>query len=236
MSGDTGDDHTDLGHGELGNEIDTEISTMSAVLGDTYRGELDRETTWRSRLDQTTTWSVTVMAAILTWAFSSADNPHYIILIAVLVVTTFLMIEARRYRDYDVYRSRVRLIQQNLIANALDPSSELEHEDWRQKLSNDYRTPTVKITLLEALRNRLRRIYLALLLVLLLAWVFRITAFATGDGFLTVASVGTLSGTVVTGLVGVFYSLVLVVSLWPREREAMGEFRGGDAGEWKETQ
>ncbi|ELZ04243.1 DUF2270 domain-containing protein [Natrialba aegyptia] len=236
MSGDTGDDHTDTSHDELGDEIDTDISTMSAVLGDTYRGELDRETTWRSRLDQTTTWSVTVMAAILTWAFSSGNNPHYIILIAVLVVTTFLMIEARRYRDYDVYRSRVRLIQQNLIADALDPAGELEHEDWRRKLSNDYRTPTVKITLLEALRNRLRRIYLALLLILLLAWVFRITAFATGDGFLTVANVGSLSGVIVTGVVGVFYSLVLVVSLWPREREAMGEFRGGDAGEWKETQ
>ena len=39
------------------------------------------------------------MAAILTWAFSSAHNPHYIVLIVIVVVTVFLGIEARRYRD-----------------------------------------------------------------------------------------------------------------------------------------
>lgn len=65
---------------------------------------------------------VTVVAAILTWAFSSPDNPHYVILVGILILSLFLLIEARRYRDYDVYRSRVRLFQQNLLADALDPS------------------------------------------------------------------------------------------------------------------
>jgi len=65
---------------------------------------------------------VTVVAAILTFAFSSADNPHYIILVGILAAVSSLLIEARRYRDYDVYRSRVRLFQQNLLADALDPS------------------------------------------------------------------------------------------------------------------
>ncbi|GAB7020814.1 hypothetical protein JCM18750_36760 [Halostagnicola bangensis] len=86
-----------------------DTSELSTVFGDAYRGELDRETTWRSRLDQTTTWSVTIMAVILTWAFSSPDNPHYVILVGVLAVGLFCWIEARRNRDYDVYRSRVRL-------------------------------------------------------------------------------------------------------------------------------
>jgi len=102
---------------------------------------------------------VTVVAAILTFAFSSADNPHYIILVGILAVSLFLLIEARRYRDYDVYRSRVRLFQQNLLADALDPSEGLEHEDWRSKLSQDYRRPTLKVSTWEATANRLRRIY-----------------------------------------------------------------------------
>ncbi|ADD04775.1 DUF2270 family protein [Natrialba magadii ATCC 43099] len=229
------DNEQDATEEELGDEIGEEISTMNSVLGDAYRGELDRETTWRGRLDQTTTWSVTVMAAILTWAFSSPDNPHYIILVAVLAVTTFLVIEARRYRDYDVYRSRVRLFQKNLLADALDPSQGLTHDDWRTQLSSDYRRPTVKITFLEAASNRLRRIYLALLFVLLLAWIFRVTAFATGESFRTAASVGDFSGTVVSVVVGVFYAVILVISLWPHDRGAMGEFRKGEEHAWKRT-
>lgn len=222
-------------HAELGGELAADNSEMSSILGDAYRGELDRETTWRSRLDQTTTWAVTVVAAILTWAFSSPDNPHYIILVGVLAIATFLLIESRRYRDYDIYRSRIRLFQQNLIADALDPAQGIEHEDWRVELSSDYRTPTLKVSMQEALANRLRRIYLPLLAVLLVAWFFRVTAFAPNEDVLTTAAVAVVPGTHVVTVVGIFYLAVFVTALWPRDREAKGEFREGDTGEWKDS-
>ncbi|MFU8867268.1 DUF2270 domain-containing protein [Natronococcus sp.] len=228
-------DHDPIPEDDLGDEIASDVSETSSVLGDAYRGELDRETTWRGRLDQTTTWAVTVMAAILTWAFSSPDNPHYVILVGVLAVATFLLIEARRYRDYDVYRSRVRLFQENLLADALDPTRSPEHEDWRTELSDDYRNPTMKITMLEAVANRLRRIYLALVTVLLLAWLFRITAFVDGPGVFETASVGTLPGVVVIAIVAAFYGAVLAIALWPRERKAKGEFREQEVGDWKDA-
>ena len=41
---------------EIGSEIAAEGSETGPILGDAYRGELDRGTTWRSRLDQTTAW------------------------------------------------------------------------------------------------------------------------------------------------------------------------------------
>lgn len=237
MTDDTDDDAAiSDDESELGGEMVGDSSVMSSILGDTYRGELDRETTWRSRLDQTTTWGVTVMAAILTWAFSSSDNPHYIILIGVLAVSIFLLIESRRYRDYDVYRSRVRLIQENLLANALDPSRDIEHEDWRVQLSQDYRMPTLKVSMKEAVRNRLRRIYLPLLLVLLAAWFFRISAFVPDEGLLTTAAIATVPGTVVVATVGLFYGVILTVALWPQEREAMEEFRKSEPGKWKQSE
>lgn len=217
----------------IGGEMVDDKTDMSSILGDAYRGELDRETTWRSRLDQTTTWAVTVMAAILTWAFSSTDNPHYVILVGVVTVTIFLLIEARRYRDYDVYRSRVRLIQENLLANALDPTQGIEHAEWRADLSRDYRTPTLKVTMREAIANRLRRVYLALLSILMAAWIFRITAFAPRESWLTTAAIVSVPGTVVVAIVGGFYIAVFALVFWPREREAMGEFREGEPGEWK---
>lgn len=222
-----------VGGTDIGGLLAEDTTDMSSVLGDAYRGELDRETTWRARLDQTTTWAVTVMAAILTWAFSSPDNPHYVVLVGVLVVTIFLLIEARRYRDYDVYRSRVRFFQKNLLAEALDPSEGIEHENWRAELAGDYRRPTLKVSMREALGNRLRRVYLALLGVLLAAWIFRVSAFVEGEGPPATAAVASIPGPVVIAAVAAFYVAVLVVVLWPSDREAMGEFRKGDPGEWK---
>ncbi len=122
--------------------------------------------TWRQCLDETTTWAVTLMAAILTCAFSSPDNPHYILLTGIVVVTIFLGIGTRRYRDYDVFRSRVRVSQQNLFANALDPSEGIERHDRRVELSRDNQVNT-ESPVYEALTNRLRRVYLALLSILL---------------------------------------------------------------------
>jgi len=145
---------------EIGREMVGDSTGLGSVMAHAYRGEIDRMGTWRQRLDETTKWAVTLMAAILTWAFSSTDNPHYLLLVGIVVVTIFLGIEARRYRDYDVFRSRARVIQENLLANALDPSQGIESHDWRAELSRDYRRPTLKVSLYEALANRLRRVYL----------------------------------------------------------------------------
>lgn len=115
---------------EIGREMVDESTGLGSVMAHAYRGELDQATTWRQRLDQTTTWSVTIIAALLTWAFSNEDNPHYILLVGMIIIAIFVGIEARRYRDYDVYRSRIRLLQQNLFANALDPSQGVVHRNW----------------------------------------------------------------------------------------------------------
>ncbi|WP_254862257.1 DUF2270 domain-containing protein [Halovivax gelatinilyticus] len=221
---------------EIGREMVDESTGLGSVMAHAYRGEIDRVGTWRQRLDETTTWAVTLMAAILTWAFSSTDNPHYILLIGIVVVTIFLGIEARRYRDYDVFRSRARVIQENLFANALDPSQGTESHDWRAELSKDYRRPTLKVSLSEALANRLRRVYLALLGILVVAWIFRITAFAPREAWLTTAGIARLPGVTVVAVVAVFYLVLLAVSFWPRERHAKGEFREGDPEDWKETE
>ena len=220
---------------EIGREMVDQSTGLGSVMAHAYRGEMDQATTWRQRLDQTTTWAVTIIAAILTWAFTNANNPHYILLIGVVIVAIFVGIEARRYRDYDVYRSRVRLLQQNLFANALDPSQGVEHPHWRAELSTDYRTPRLKVPFGEALANRLRRVYLALLGVLLVAWVFRITAFTPRRGWLATAGIANVPGIVVVAAVAAFYAAALVIAFWPRERHAKGEFREGDPDAWKDS-
>ncbi len=221
---------------EIGREMVDQNTGLGSVMAHFYRGEMSRVTTWRQRLDQTTTWTVTLMAAILTWAFSNTDNPHYILLIGIGAVATFLGIEARRYQHYDVYRSRVRMLQENLFANALDPTHEVEDHDWRVALSEDFRTPITKISMREALSNRLRRVYLALLSVMLVGWIFRITAFTPpGQTWFGAAGIAYIPGIVVVAVLSVFYGLMVVITIWPQKQHAKGELHEGDADDWEDV-
>lgn len=220
---------------EVGTQAIEDPSSLYALMGHFYRGEMDRMTTWRGRLDQTTYWAVTIVAAVLTWAFSSADNPHYIILIGMVTLVVFLLFETRRYRAYDVWRSRVRVLEEDLFATVFDPEAEAVHEDWRAELSEDLRRPALKVSLLEAVSRRLRRVYLGLLAVMLAAWLFRITAFEPREPWTTTAAFPGVPGTVVVAVVGVFYLLAVGLAFLPLDRQAMGEFHERDAeGEWKD--
>jgi uncharacterized membrane protein len=167
------------------------------------------------------------MAAILTWAFSQETNPHYVILIGNAAVVLFLTIEARRYRAYDIWRSRVRSLQRNVWAIGLDPTRSLGDERWRQKLAADYAEPTLKITMEEAVAHRLRRVYLPLFTILNGAWLLRVTAF-TDATFPASARIGVLPGVVVTGLVAALMLGAAAVSLRPRTWHASDELREKD--------
>ncbi|GAD53686.1 hypotheical conserved protein [Halarchaeum acidiphilum MH1-52-1] len=207
----------DVGKGLLDEEMGP-----SGAMAHLYRGEIHRMKYWRERLDKTTNWAVIVMAAILTWAFSSPDNPHYIILIGIAMLGVFLTIEARRYRGYDIWRSRVRTLQENVWSVGLDPSRDVVDPEWRERLGNDYREPAVKITAEEAIAHRLRRIYLPLFAILLVAWLVRITAFSP-ESWLQTAAIGMIPGLVVIGLVAAFFLGALGVACRPRTWHTRGE-------------
>lgn len=77
--------------------------------------------------------------------------------------------EAQRYRGYELWRGRVRTLQKNVFAYGLDPSAGLEDPAWRRKLSQDYRAPTINISTEGKIAHRLRRTYLLLFTVILIA-------------------------------------------------------------------
>lgn len=218
---------------EIGREMVDQSTGLGSVAAHLYRGEIERVTTWRGRLDETTNWAVTVMAAILVYAFSSDGTSHAILLVGMLVMAVFLCIEARRYQSYDVWRSRARLLQENLFANALDPSTGVERPRWRAELSADYRKPSIKIPYHEALGRRLRRVYLPLLAIMLTSWIFRIGAYSD-QPFLQAASLPKIPGAVVLAVVGLSYGLAAGLAVWPRERQTNSEVNDTAYGEWKE--
>jgi uncharacterized membrane protein len=219
---------------EIAGEAARDRSDLLALMGHAYRGELGRTTAWRTRIDRTTNWAVVLTATLLTWSFSGDSRPHYVLLVGVGMVAVFLGIEARRYRIYDVWRSRVRLLEENVFANALDPEG-VEHSDWRTLLSEDLREPTLKTPILEAVSRRLRRVYFALLSVLIGAWLVRLTVFATAPtGLVGNAAIGSLSGEVVVATVGAFYAALVAILLRPGSRQAKGELHSSSGSrDWK---
>lgn len=223
-------DPTDSEYRDVGEGLLDEEMGPSSAMAHLYRGEIHRMKLWRERLDRTTNWAVIVMAAIITWAFSSPNNPHYILLIGVATLSVFLVVEARRYRGYEIWRTRVRILQENVWAYGLDPSAGVVDPDWREKLSEDYRTPTIKISAEEAIAHRLRRIYLPLFGILLAAWLVRITAFSP-EPWVETAAIGMISGTVVLVTVGLFYLSAIIIACRPRTWHAKGELRAEDLRE-----
>lgn len=206
-----------------------------SLLPHYYRGEVAQMSTLLDRLDLTTDWAIALIAAMLALSFGSVDSPPYFLLLGMTALLMFLVFDLRRYRTYDATRSRVRLIEENVFANALDPVGTI-HRDWREELGEDLRKPTLKVSVREALSRRLKRVYLPLITVLLLAWLFRITIFVPGEYPLETAAVPGVPGAVVVAVVGVTYLGTLLLALWPTPRQAKGEFHGEEVGDWKKRE
>lgn len=208
----------------IGGAFADDPSDAISLLGHFYRGQMDRVTSWRGRLDQTSYWAVTIIAALLTWVFSSRNNPHYLLLIGMGALVVFLAVETRRYRAYDVWRERVRLLERNLFAELFDPEADLSHEEWRRLISEDLRDPAVKTRPFTALTRRLRRIYYPLLLVLLAAWLARITVFQPDQPWQVTAGVLGVPGAVIVAVVGAFYLAATAAVVYGFVWRGGGEF------------
>jgi uncharacterized membrane protein len=193
-----------------------------------HRAEVQRSNTWRNRLDTTTNWAVLTAGATLSFAFSSGANPHFVILINTVLVAFFLTMEARRYRYYEIWASRVRVIETGFFAQLLMPTQIVNESEWAEHLAADLRTPHFTISLWEALGRRLRRNYLWLFALLAASWNLKVylhpAPAATFDEFIRRAAVGVLPGDLVF-LIGVFFNFGIAIFAFAtvRLKQATGE-------------
>jgi uncharacterized membrane protein len=75
------------------------------------------------------------------------------------------------------------------------------------------------------MNHRLRRSYLALLTILILAWIARITAYSPDESWRQTARILFISGEIVAGVVGLFYAFLIVVTVWSAREERTEEFQ-----------
>jgi uncharacterized membrane protein len=215
----------------------TTPSEFITVVAHYYRGEIARMTSWRDRIDRTTNWAITVVGAMLSLSLATPAGHHGVILFAMVLILFLLVIESRRYRFFDVYRARVRSLERNYYSRVFLNAAEVE-SDWMRILSNDLKHPHFSLSFGQAISRRLRRNYFWMFLILLMAWLIKLTSTRPKpDGgqvefvhslteWIRNASIGPLPGAVVIVIVLLFYCWILYAVL--RHYTYEGELAYGD--------
>ena len=181
-----------------------------------FRAEIQRANVWRQRLDTTTNWAVVATGATLSIAFSQSSAHHAIIVLNTMLVLWFLFIEARRYRYYELWSYRVRLMETDFYAAMLVPPFHPSPE-WAENLAENLLLPSFPISMLEAFGRRLRRNYFWIFLILGASWVAKIWLFpeSAGDAqeFIRRAAIGPISGEIVIGIGIVFHVALAILAV-----------------------
>jgi uncharacterized membrane protein len=213
-------------------------SEFITLISHYYRAEITRMQGWRDRIDRTTNWAITVSGAMLSVSLSTPTAHHGVVMFAMILVLFLLVIESRRYRFFDVYRARVRLLERQYFANLFSPGSEVDVSTLR-RLSDDLKKPMFLMSRGTAFSRRLRRNYIWMFLVLLVAWLLKISSpklqpdggaghFAHSlSDWVNAATIGPLPGWLVIVAVGAFYAWIVYAALLGRHT-GEGEVAIGD--------
>ena len=182
------------------------------ALAHLYRGEMYRSTVWRTRLDTTTNWSVVITGIALSVTFSSVQaTPLPIVLISFLLAA-FLLFEARRYQYFDIWNTRLRVIESCFYDPILRAQGSCTDRDWNEVQADDLKRLRLHTGLLDAVGLRLRRNY---------GWIFAIqiaigvhpTPLASFSDLWERTAVGPVPGQVVLAVGAFFYLSLLAIGI-----------------------
>jgi uncharacterized membrane protein len=202
-------------------------SEFNTAMVHLFRAEVTRANVWRQRLDMTTNWAVLATGAALSFVFGETSAHHSVIILNTLLVTLFLYIEARRYRYYELWSLRVRLLETDFFAAMLVPPFH-PSEHWARRMANSLLYPQFPISIWEALGRRLRRNYLWIYSLLGLAWMLKVALLpdwvVSWEEFFDRAALGAIPGEIVL-LTGILINgAMFAIGLATRHlHEASGE-------------
>jgi uncharacterized membrane protein len=189
------------------------------ILAHYYRAMVGRADIWRMRMDATTNWAIGTTAALISFALGNSATPPYVVYIAMLLTLSFLLLEARRLCFYHLWQQRVLLLEEGLIRSALrSESSESNREIDLESALDDHLGRTVpSMPISKAIARRLRRIYLYLFGVQLVAWLLKLSSQPTPASSLrelvSRADVGAIPGEVFFTVSGLGFLAVMAFAL-----------------------
>ena len=185
-----------------------------------YRAIVLHADVWRERLDATTNWAVVTTIGVISFAFGRADTPHFVLLFLLVATWLFLVMESRRYQIYDLWRRRIRSVNQYIVAPRLAPQEAPSREEIDKGLSalaRDLGRAVPHLRFFDALGYRIRRNYGFIFVLTVGSWALKLylhpqeaTSWAE---FVSRAEVAAISGSVVLVIVAVLSALVLFLAL-----------------------
>ena len=202
-------------------------SEFNTAMVHYYRAEIQRSNVWRSRLDTTTNWAVVSVAAAITFVFAAPENHWGVFMLIMLLTMLFLFIEARRYRYYELWSLRARLMETDFFAAMLVPPFAPSAE-WNETLAESLLQPEFPISRLEAIGRRLRNNYLSIFFILAVASLMKLylhpTEAQSVAEVVARAGLGPLSGGLVVALGAAFLLvMIFIAALTQGLHEASGE-------------
>lgn len=195
------------------------------ALAHLYRAEVYRSTLWRQRLDQTTNWAVISTGIGLSAAFASEKSTPFPIVLVCALCVVFLMLEARRYRFFYVWRFRARVLEIAFYVPMLRGEGARITLDRGTALSDDYEKPKYRISMIRAIGRRLRRNYGWLFAILGAAYLAKISMHPTDvtswAQFVDRAHIGPVPGWVALMIGAGFHAgwMGVAAKTWFDERE-----------------
>ena len=202
-------------HDSAGGDAAAEVAPRECSAADIgaiahlYRGEIYRSTVWRTRLDSTTNWAVVTTGIALSATFSSATASALPMALVGLIVCMFLLLEARRYRYFNIWRARARLLETDFFAPMLRGDPVAMNAAWSRLLARDLCHPRYHVSLARAAGRRLRRTYAWIFLIQALAYYGKLAIHPTPLVMLAElwqrAAVGPISGHLVVAAGAVFH-------------------------------
>ncbi len=193
--------------------------TPSAVVH-FYRAIVMHGDVWRQRLDATTNWAVVTTVGVISFAFTRPGAPHFILLLLIFASGLFLLMESRRYQIYDLWRRRIRVLNQYMVAPQLAPqiaADDEEIEDELAELARDLGRAVPHLRFIDAMGYRMRRNYGYIFTFIVGSWVLKLFLHPVGADSSAVllerAAIGAIPGTAVIGFAFAFMSLVIFLAL-----------------------
>jgi uncharacterized membrane protein len=202
------------------------------MLAHLYRGEMYRSKIWRTRLDATTNWAVATTGIALSVAFGNAGNSPLPLVLVALMSLVFLSIEARRYRYFDIWRTRVRIMETCMYVPILRGEGMPVDNGWNLQLARDYEKLHFHISFLEAVGRRLRRNYSFMFGVQAVSYVTKICVhplpIRSLDDLWQHAAIGPVPGQVVLLCGFLFHAGILALAvLTLKGQRAVGRVESG---------
>ena len=110
----------------------------------------------------------------MAYSFGENEHKHWVLLGAIAMITFFLIVEARRFSYADVWRARVRMIEEFLYGPILRRDFGGIGNDWGKRVAEDLFRPRFRMSAFVAIRGRLVRNYWAIYVVTISAWLTKV--------------------------------------------------------------